>query len=216
MNIIIKKVKIIASPAPPFVGTRLGIRIVDDADFAFYKATLADDSTAVRIEWGDGMSVELPADQLSAVSHSYPGPGEYEIRISDDIKSVSFTGTGLDYVRTAAMIRSFSTTGTKLRTLNIRAFKGCVNLVSVDLSAAFVSTFQPGVFENCTGLSGIVRLDSVATLQGNVQPFNGCTGGIAEIHFSSANEATIAGSTVYTNDPTLGTGTATIKFDPAR
>ena len=214
MNIIIKKVRLVAAPEPAFVGTRLGVRIVDDPDFAFYKATLADDCATVRIEWGDGTSDVLAADQLAAVSHTYPGPGEYEIRISDDIKSASFTGTGLDYVRTAAMIRSFATTGTKLRTLNIRAFKGCVNLVSVDLSAAFVSTFQPGVFENCTGLSGVVRLDSVSTLQGNVQPFNGCTGGITEIHFRKANEAEITGSTVYSNDHTLGTGTAVVEFDP--
>lgn len=101
-----------------------------------------------------------------------------------------------------------------LAALNISAFDHCTALRTIRLPAG-VKKLSGNLFKDCTALLGRIDLPFIESIIGTAGsvPFIGCTGGITEFHFASANAASVMSSSGYLADNTLGTGTAVCKFD---
>lgn len=208
MNIITKKVRLI--PAP-FVGTTIRIRVGDGLVFKFRNVVLAEGCTSITIDWGDG-TTEVYNASISGGAHSYPAPGEYCIRISDDTKNIciGFSNDESEYTTVfAPMVLLFTSNAKKLSIIPGYGLCNCINLTCFDVSSSNVRTISSAAFKNCSGLSGELFFPEVGTIQGGATtlPFYGCTG-ITALHFKEANEAAITSSQAYNADEehTLGTG----------
>ena len=91
--IITKTLTLVAAPVPPFIGTKVMLNAT--ADSLVWGIDTADPaeevSDTVRIEWGDG-EVYIGPNEIGNLTHTYPGPGVYEVKISDDILNMDFSG----------------------------------------------------------------------------------------------------------------------------
>lgn len=211
MNIIIRKVRMIAPPMTVCTFTPTA-----EAPCAgIYLASLADGHDSVTIDWGDG-SVEC-VSTVKQLIHTYTEPGTYTATISDDIRSIAMSAPRpmLDFVKTCAgQLRAFKSTATLLANLTQACFAYCPNLVTFDISATPIRALTYGLCRDCTALTG--RLDfpnaAVLTISGSTLTFTGCTSPL-EIHFAEANRAAIESSAAYQTDQKLGAANAVVKFD---
>ncbi|MCQ2367573.1 MAG: hypothetical protein MJ109_00965 [Kiritimatiellae bacterium] len=151
-----------------------------------YGGALAEGSTKAKIDWGDGYVEEVTS--LSQLSHKYELPGEYTLRISDDVSEIAFSSPiasspfASEY---AKRILEVEGVGEKLTTLRASALMNAANLVN----AKFAS------------------VDNVLTdvLKG--------ANAIHYIHFAAANETALKASAGYQADARLGSTSARVKFD---
>ena len=209
MNIITKKVRLV--PAP-FVGTRITINLTNNPTFTLCQLQLAELSSSVTIDWGDGV-VESFGDS-AVCRHTYPSAGLYVIKISDDV-AILFSQSEQDDTDKKAIIAIESNAET-MDSILTGAFSGCSNLASLEIDASKISSIGYSAFKDCASLPPFLNLHNVNNLISRLTllPFSGCTN-IREIHFSKANEEAIMASSAYKTDPTLGTGVEGIcRFDP--
>lgn len=208
MNIITKKVTLLPVP---FVGTKIRIKVPSSSDasleYRIWVVRRADGCDSFTIDWGDGVH-EKKTSHLNQ-GHVYDAPGEFEIRISDEINYLVICtpngGTGLYPTQYTPSVLSLVTNATKL--LELGSFNGCRNMSTFDIRDSSVSTLSENSFINCTSLSGDIFLPRISDLPyTDRQPFDGCTGGITHIHFSAEHEEAIRNSAAFLADPTLGTG----------
>lgn len=205
---ITKKVRLI--PAP-FVGTRINI-VLDDPeslDWGIYLVTLAEGSSAVTIDWGDG-AVEQFSGKISPV-HTYPRCGTYAVIISDDLKSFrcSHSMESSPFLMIyAKRIVGVKSNARKLEAIPAVAFYGCENLTEFDVDAASVRDILTRAFYKCTGLVGALRFPAVNNI--NITAFTDCTG-ITELHFSETHKAEIEALPGYRT--AFGASNAAIFFD---
>ena len=174
MNIIIKKVRLVAAPLPPFVGTRIAIRTTDtQRTFGFTNLVLGDGHANVTVDWGDG-KVETFAS-ISKVTHDYAATGEYEVRISDDLKSLSVSASMSGspfYDEYPKLVERVHSNAQSLTKTGLSFLARCTNLTSVDLGDSAIAAFQVHTFAFCESLTAY-RLPKGLTSLGT-QMFRAC------------------------------------------
>lgn len=210
-NLIIKKVILVAEPAPEKRATMIDIALgADDLSWGLHSLIPAVGYDAATVDWGDG-SREIRGGV--AVHHDYAASGGYTVTLGDQVEELRLSLKSSTYRgRFAKRVTAFRSTSEKLVTLMNNCFDGCENLMTVEVPN--VATLGAKAFYNCTALKQ-VRLPKVVNLDtsdGDGSPFAGCTG-LEEIHFAAANEAAIKASVTYQADPTLGSGSARVLFD---
>ncbi len=216
MNIIIRKVRVLAAPEPVFVGTTCVFAPTAEALSAgIYGGTLAWGHEAATVDWGDG-TVERVTSILK-LAHTYARPGLYTARISDDLSELrmSMPRNNIDFViECAGQLHSVVSNATLLTDLGSGCFAFCRNLVSLDISQTNVSVLPNAVCRDCASLSGRVYFPNVTDLVGQsvgYMPFDGCTS-LSEIRFAEANRAAIEATEAYQVDPRLGAVNASVTF----
>ena len=208
MNIITKKVRLI--PAP-FVGTRIKI-VLDDPEsltWGIRAITFADGCQSAVIDWGDGIREEVSS--RGNITHTYRQSGEYELRISDDIKAIGCSTSQTEsefYLVYAPMIREFRTTATRMSAIVVSCLRNATHMSAFSLMGSGVKTIGAYAFDNCSSLNGGIDLPGV----NNVMPTSFTNSpGITELKFSEANKAAITSLDGYKDK--FGATNATISFD---
>lgn len=206
------KISVRTTLLPPVPLTRLTVRVNAGDTMTLASLICASGHSQVTVAWGDGNATTAPGGKFA---HTYEAAGVYEITISDDIQTLTVVGPDEAAIASAPFVVGFTTDARLLNSLNSRAFEGCVNLTNLMLDAAMINALLPATFGSCLSLTGKLWFPSVTMLPGPgmLLPFMGCTGGITEIHFAASSEESIKSSKAYVKDPTLGTGTAILKFD---
>ena len=111
------------------------------------RGDLADGSDSVVVDWGDGQKSAY--SRISDARHTYEKPGEYTVRISDDLRSFGFTDSSPSgEVPERDMLRELVAIGIKVTSIATYAFNNChcmrgvINLPNVTSigSYAFGST----------------------------------------------------------------------------
>ena len=199
---------------PPFVGTRISIELDDPASLTWGigALTLAEGHDVASIDWGDGQRDDIAMD--GSVTHVYAQPGEYEVRISDDIATIRFSSkSGSDPFRGiyAQMIREFLTTARCLNSLTNYCFNYAAKLETIKCASSGLHVLLPLAIGNCSTLSGRLDLPEVTDI--SLNSFYGSTG-LTELHFSAANEAIIKALPAWEESGgKFGAVNATVYFD---
>lgn len=214
MNIIIKKVRLVAAPEPAFVGTRIGIKITEPYDgkyiFGIANATIAK-FDGIFIDWGDGTR-ESPSD-FAKLLHEYPGPGVYEVRMSDNFWAILLSTADTETypgVLIGNEVRSLVSNAPLLTGFSRFGMRNLANLEYVNLNGSSVNAIGSSVFSGCPSLKGDVYFQPVATIYATSFKDSPL---ITAFHFAAANEEVITSSESYKTDPTFGTGSAICLFD---
>ena len=178
-------------PPPVIPETRIRIRVDDPASLTWgmKMLTLAEGHERAVIDWGDGITTEVTLSE--AQEHTYAQPGEYEVRISDDLSALQClmrVGQSVYQLVYAPMIREFRTNATLLESFGVDGFYKAANLTTLLCEGPGVRELGSWTLRYCTGLLG--RLDFPQVNSIAAQSFLGSTG-ITELHFSKANEAAI-------------------------
>lgn len=239
MNIIIRKVRVVAAPVPPlFVGTRVKILVTEESPaWGFKTANLADGSTRILVDWGDGAVEEFAGG--SDLTHAYATPGQYEVRLSDDIVSLALSAKSGVHMRTyGPMIAGVWSNARKLDALLSYAFGSCANLTEIDFKEAQIRAIPEYCFFHCASLVNldnlpvgiveiakrgfcscerieIARFPNAVSVAGTgmLLAFSNCTA-LREIHFAEANKEALLASEAFQDDPEhLGAPNATVLFD---
>jgi len=88
------------------------------------RGDLADDSDSVFVYWGDGQKSEY--SRISDARHTYEKPGEYTVRISDDLRTFGFTDSSPSgAVPERDMLRELVSLGSKVTSIATYAFNNC-------------------------------------------------------------------------------------------
>lgn len=198
MILICKKARLVAAPEPPFAGTRIRIRADDPGSLTWgmFDLTLAEGREKAVIDWGDGTHEEFAAS--GKATHTYATTGEYEVRISDDLSAIrcSYTKTSSPFRSVyAPMIRGFLTTAVRLQTFASSCFNGATNLTAFSCASSGATALAISAFALCPSLTG--RLDFPHAVSIAASSFKDSPG-ITELHFGSANEATIKALPAWT------------------
>ena len=213
MNTIITK-KVMLKPAPIARETKIVLNFSDPASLTWgiFRAELDEGSAMVAINWGDGTNIETA--EVDHLTHTYPRTGVYEVRISDDIKSMRCSNitSGTAYHDTyPKMIQEVKITATKLKTLSMPCFGYASNLQVFNCIDSGINTLEARSFIQCKSLDGKLYFPLVDMIEDNV--FNGCTR-ITELHFAKANEETIKALPAWeSSDHNFGASNAVVKFD---
>ena len=100
------------------------------------RGDLADGSGSVTVDWGDGRKSEY--SQIRDARHTYANPGEYMVRISDDLRSFGFTDSSPSgAVPERDMLRELISLGSKVTSIagygfnNCHCMRGVMNLPNV-------------------------------------------------------------------------------------
>ena len=189
--------------------TRIKIKLDDPASLTWGMATLtlAEGHEKAIVDWGDGTRTEVTAN--GAQEHTYAQPGEYEVRISDDVVKAQClikNGQSVHQLVYAPMIREFRSNATLLENLGGDGFYKAVNLTA--LQCPGVRELGRWTLQSCTGLVGRLDLPGVTSLADT--SLTGSTG-ITELHFSEANEETIRALSGY--ETHFGAENADVFFD---
>ena len=218
MNIIIKKVRLVAAPEPAFVGTTLTVGIAADRlGYGIYAAELAEGHENAVVDWGDGVTEQVAA---FPARHTYVGQGTYSVRISDDLATLRVCAVNpeekdIDFNDYPPSLLGFTSNAQNLQKLGKYGFFLCENMTEFDVTDCSAYFIGPCLFKNCYGLPPKVYLPNISTYEGNGvnAPFRNDTN-ILEIHFASNNEASIRAVPTFEKEPNLGARNATVIFDP--
>ena len=197
MTFITKTVRLVAPPEPPFIGTRIVIATTDESPtFGIYLAKLAEGHPSLTVDWGDGSCETLPG--LDSSTHTYPTPGQYEIRVSDDVASLRVRGLKDEFITTyPKMLVSFCSDAVHLTELGQGCFTGAslveienwppklesiggaglnenTQLTKVAPLPATLSKLGASAFANCQKLPGEITLPTNVTAIA-LMTFYGCT-----------------------------------------
>ena len=201
---ITKKTRLLAAH-----DTRIKIKLDDPESLTWgmKTLTLAEGHEKALVDWGDGTRTEVTASGVQV--HTYAQPGEYEVRISDDVVKVQClvkNGQSVHQLVYAPMIREFTSNATLLENLGGDGFYKAVNLTT--LQCPGVRELGRWTLQFCTGLVGRLDFPQVSSI--GEETFSGSTG-ITELHFSEANEAVISALPGFTS--AFGAENATVFFD---
>lgn len=191
--------------------TRIRIKLDDPASLTWgmKELTLAEGRGRAVVNWGDGTRTEVTAS--GAQEHTYAQPGEYEVRISDDLSALQCltrVGQSAYQLAYAPMIREFRTNATLLEKFGTDGFYKAVNLSAFQCKGSGVREIGLLAFRFCTGLLGRLDFPQVSSI--GKESFSGATG-ITELHFSEANEAVISALPGFTT--AFGAENADVFFD---
>ena len=212
MKIICKTTLLAATP--PFAGTEIDILVDDGLVFGLNRITLASDSAVV--DWGDGTRETFTA--TGEAIHTYPAPGNYTVRISDDISQPGFSTTSatsdivLVYMPMIRAIRFVN--AQNLGAIPVSAFKGCVNMTSFTGDLPNVVKIGSSAFVDCRSLASPLHFPEVSMLSGSggALPFTGCIA-LREIYFSEEYRDSIERKEPYRSNPQLGAPNAVVLFE---
>lgn len=216
MNIIIKNVRLLAAPEPPFVGTRIWIETSPESPvWGLRDLVKADDSEAITVDWGDGIVERFEGDVVR-VTHEYETHGLHEVRISDDVRLLMVVGQLRVFIEDyAPKIIRVRTNGTKLSSLGGYVCYKAVNLTSFVCNAPGPLRMELMGFKGCTALGSISlpTVNFVAAGSASELPFVDCVA-LREIHFAAANKDALLASSAFQLDPVhLGSPNGTVMFD---
>lgn len=168
MNIIIKKVRVVAAPVPPFVGTRLTVVASEgQMTFKIVSARKIAERPAITVDWNDGCVERINGD-INRLEHTYAQEGVYEIEIGDDITSFQFSGTSEAGEYKNMLVRLFSN-APSLVNLSVGCFANLANLVEVDLAGAGIAKFVSNTFNGCSSLVKVTGVPhDLTTLGGGI------------------------------------------------
>ena len=192
--------------------TRIRIKLDDPESLTWGMSTLtlAEGHEKAVIDWGDGTRTEVTA--TGAQEHTYAQPGEYEVRLSDDISALACSvkvNTSPFRSVYAPMIREVRTTAALLAQLGAFCFGNATNLSAFTCERSALHSLATSAFSTCTSLAGRLDFpcaDNIASKVFYESP------GITELHFSAANKATIEALPGY--DTAFGAENADVFFDP--
>ena len=238
MNIIIKKVKVVAAPEP-VRETRVTIVVTEDSPvWGFRTINIAPGADRILVDWGDG-AVDAFTENVLNATHVYAAPDRYEVRFSDDLASFALSAKSGDCMRTyAPMIRGVWSNARKLDALLAYAFGSCMNLTEIDLKETQIRVIPEYCFYRCSSLVDldnlpvglvdickrgfcncerieIAKFPNAVSVAGTemLLPFSGCTA-LQEIHFAEANKEALLASEAFQYDPEhLGAPEAVVLFD---
>jgi hypothetical protein len=215
MKIICKT--ILYPPPPPFVGTRIKIAVTEEnLNFGIFSIALAPGSEQFTIDWGDGKVQQFIG--ITGLWHPYERPGNYEIRLSDDVGALQIGSSSASDEKFAneypQMVLSFVTNAANLNELKSQAFYNCSNMSVFDMPVSPVTFLNSDTFKNCSALQGRIDIPRITGIgaRPTIRFFTGCTG-LTEIHFPASSEEAITSAGSYLADPTLGSGNARCVFD---
>ena len=116
--------------------------------------TLAPGSEFVTIDWGDGTVVSVPG--IRNARHTYSRPGDYKVKISDDIQSIGYANNS-----------------------------GVNNdvLIEVKCVGSKVVTIDSYGFNNCHKVTGVINLPNVTTISSYA--FGSLGSGVTDFIFPS-------------------------------
>lgn len=208
MNIITKKVRLI--PAT-FVGTHIKIALEDPVSlkWGMLKVKIAEGHEKAVIDWGDGVLEDLTRSK--SITHTYQNPGEYEVRISDDVSLLCCSSVqGSSEYRSiyAPMIREFITNSPTLETLDYCCFRSALNLNVVNCAGIGLRSLGSWAFCACPLLPERLDFPHVIDIAPDTFTYSPS---IAELHFASANAEAISALPGY--DTCFGAENAVCKFD---
>ena len=208
MTIITKKVTL--HPAP-FVGTRIRIELDDPESLTWGmgRLTPADGRGKAVIDWGDGVVEDVTGPQPA--THAYSGPGEYEVRVSDDISTIQCSSIRTSVVFRsvyAPMIREFTTNARALENLDSGCLAGAVNMRAVRCTGVGLRKLGPKLLDGCDSLPE--RLDFPHVVDIASTAFVNAPR-IAELHFSAENFEAIRALDGF--DTCFGATNAILSFD---
>ena len=216
MNIIVKKVRLVAAPEPAFVGTRLGVEVPPEmAGFGIYSATLAEGSTGITVDWGDDTPPQFVTSDDFPLVHTYAAAGRYEIRLSDDIAALAVSAATSSAVGAyMPFLIDVEMSAKRLVELAHLCFYECVNLVEFTAPDNNIAKIGRIAFMDCGKLVSPICLPRLVEFEGSGSkaPFKGAEG-VLEIHLGRANEETIRALPNFADNPTLGAPNATLFFD---
>ena len=210
-----KKARLLAHP---FKGSIIDITVGDQRLFGINQIHRANGHTSMTVDWGDGTVETIPDPSVENIEHEYATAGNYEVKVSDDVALLTVIGAPESVEKAtlyAPLVTGFRCNAEALTFLGPLTFVGCDNLRTVDVRRSEIQRLVVP-FIDCTSLSGELYFPKVSQLIANAGrsfTFQGCTGGITKIHFPAASAETIGTCKMFTNDPTLGTGTAEVVFD---
>ena len=192
--------------------TRIRIKLDDPASLTWgmYSLTLAEGHEKAIVDWGDGTRTEVTAS--GSQTHDYAQPGEYEVRISDDIASIRCSGASASdpfYAIYSARIVSFTTSAAELARIPGMCFAEASNMTTFGCKGSGVATIESRAFKGCFALRGSVCLQPVTSLLSST--FTNCPA-VTEIVFDQANYDIISALPGY--DAKFGATNAEVLFDP--
>ena len=203
---------------PPFIGTKIKIRVPEDYQFfGLRSTTLAPGCETVTVEWGDGTSDTQ--EGFSRFQHEYAHPGEYEVLISDELSqfalSTSNTGSAF-HTHIAPMVLSVLSNAKNLHALYDDCFFHCINMAGCAFNGVQLTTFAKSPFAECASLAGSLALPFAESIEGDKEnlPFAGCMG-LTEIHFAQAKKEMLLACPAFEDyeSTRLGAENATVYFD---
>lgn len=110
-----------------YKGTILRLDVTEDyKQTSIHSITIADGHETVEIDWGDG-TIRSYSGEIRDLRHSYMYPGEYLIKISDDISILKFTYSG-EYIKKKDQLIEVVTFSERIKTLLADSFNNCHNL----------------------------------------------------------------------------------------
>ena len=205
-------------PPPPFVGTTVTIRVGEGLAFKLRAVPLADGCESATVDWGDGSAVETFFEKIADAVHEYPAPGEYRIRISDDVRYIAIGSSTADSdynLVYAPMVRKIVSNGQYLTQVAAYSYRNCHNLETADFSESNLHTLPAGCFMDCRSLTGELYFPKVDNVVGSSisMPFANCSR-LTAIHFADLYKSKITAGNAYRTNSTLGTGVPDIcRFD---
>ena len=194
--------------------TRIRIRVDDPESLTWGMRTLELAAGCERavVDWGDGTRQTVA--ESGELIHEYAGTGEYEVRISDDIASLSCASSGSATVYNtvyAPMIRAFRTTAARLEALASFCFFCASNLSAFGCAGSGLRTVGTRTFAKCPSLVGRLDLPGVEDIATTTFV---SSAGITELHFSAAKEEAIRALPAWESSRhKFGAANATAYFD---
>ena len=216
MNIIIKKVRLVAAPEPAFVGTRISIVIPDGEarTYGIFRGDLAEGHEAVTVDWGDGSVETFPG--FMRITHEYAEAGAYDVVLSDDVANLVIgCHIGSEFFSVYAPLIRRAVFASEIVRPGNGFLRGATNMTEVDMTRCSAAELPNRAFVKCEALTAIYlpNITTVAETTTEVAcAFYNCPS-LREIHFSAAHEASITASPGYLTDPTLGAPNAKLSFD---
>ena len=172
MNVITRKVRLVASPEPPVPpledGTEISIRTTaTETVWAVKLMTLADGETQIDVDCGDGTTATFLRGEN--FSHLYREPGDYRVRFPDRLRFLSPSYRMDDEHSTiyAPMIRTVRSVATRLSSLGIGSYRNCRNMTVFDMTAVPMPEVNAAALEGCTSLQALSGLPRTAAILGN-------------------------------------------------
>ena len=216
MNIIVKKVRLVAGPVPRQFGTDLTVEVPEELpEFGIATATLAEGHSSLTVSWGDGEETIVTDAAQFPLIHPYAAPDRYTIHLSDDISMLAVSdviGSAVEaYKPFLIALRSDAQVLTSTGEFCCHV---CSNLAEFDIRNSSIVKIGRTSMKNCVSLPARLYFPNVNVVEGGglQAPFKGCTS-VMEIHFAKANEEAITSSPDFAKSPTLGAPNATLFFD---
>lgn len=165
--------------------TRLYLRIMEDARLTQPLRFGRSGGDAIVVEWGDGESGEYTHTSQTIVNHTYPGKGNYVIRMKSVGGAKILLGGATNNNIFGSVVQSeknptrvYSSRlikveiGSSVTSIGMYAFNSCVSLSTIVIPNS-VTSIGTYAFGNCSSLSSVVTPDSVTSI--GTSAFSACS-----------------------------------------